>query len=82
VPVSTGPEREALGLTLTNVQREPSAFPHFVLSVIDVEGRPIDHAEQHVAVADDELALAKAHGQASVATPAGLEEHDGAAIAH
>jgi hypothetical protein len=33
-------------------------------------------------IADDELALTKAHGQASVATPAGLEKHDGPAVAH
>jgi hypothetical protein len=82
VPFSTGPKREALGLALSNIQGEPRAFPHFILSMIDVEGRPVDHAEQYVVIADDELALAKAHGQASIATPAGLEEHDRPAIAH
>ena len=50
--------------------------------MIDVEGGPIDRAEQHVAEADDELALAKAHGKAAVSTPAGLEEHDGPTFAH
>ena len=82
VSVSTGWKREALGLALTNVQGEARAFPHFILAMIDVERTVADNPEQHVVTADDELALAKAHGEASVTTPAGLEEHDGPAIAH
>jgi hypothetical protein len=82
VSVSTGWKREALGLALANVQGEPRALPHFILAMINVERTVADNAEQHVVITDDELALAKAHGEASVTTPAGLEEHDGPAIAH
>jgi hypothetical protein len=80
--VSTSRKGKTLGLALTNIQSEPSAFPHFVLSMINVERRVSSDAEKHVAFADDELAPAKAHRQAAVATPAGLEKHDGPATVH
>jgi hypothetical protein len=82
VSVSTGWKREALRLAFTNVQGKPRALPHFILSMIDVERTIADDAEEHVVIADDELTLAKTHREASVATPAGLKEHDGPTIAH
>jgi hypothetical protein len=53
-----------------------------MLSMIDIERTIADDAKKHVAIADDELTKAKAHREAAVATPAGLEEHDGPTTAH
>jgi hypothetical protein len=82
VSVSTGWKREALRLAFTNIQGKSRALPHFILSMIDVERTIVDDAEEHVVIADDELTLAKAHREASVATPAGLKKHDGPTTAH
>jgi hypothetical protein len=50
--------------------------------MINVEGAAADGAKQNVVVANDELALAKAHRQATVATTSRLIKHDGPAFAN
>ena len=55
-------------------------LPHLVLCAADIDGRAADLAEQHVAVADQEVALRVAHRRRAVAAAAGLMEEHGAVL--
>ena len=78
--VRTGPEREALRITLADVKDELRVLPDFVLTVVDVERTPTDTAKEDIVVAYDELPVDEAHRKAAIATAARLEEHDGSDI--
>lgn len=79
MPVAGG-EGEALRLTLAHVDDELGVGPALELAAVDVEGRPGHVTEVDVPAAEPELALGEAHGEAPVATPTRLEEHDRAPL--
>jgi hypothetical protein len=76
VPVVAGREREALRRSGCHVEDQPRLAPGGVLTRVDVEGAAGDLAEQHVAIAGDQLAILEADREAAVTAASRLIEHE------
>ena len=73
--VVAGRQGETFSRAGGDIEDEPVLVPCAVESGIDVERAPVDLAEQHVAVADEELPGGKTHRRAAGAATTGLHEH-------
>ena len=73
--VVAGRQGETFSRAGGDIEDEPVLVPCAVESSVDVERAPVDLAEQHVGVTDEELPVGEAHRCAAGAATTGLHEH-------